>query len=216
MPTEEFYGQANSNTQKGEYNTIAFVVTQLLNRIATVALVQVVKVYNDGGVEPVGLVDVQPMVHQLTGNGEPVPHGVIYGVPYMRLQGGTNAVILDPQVGDIGACGFCSRDISKVRVTKAPAPPGTFRKYDWADGLYFGGFLNATPVQYVRFTADGIEVVSPSKVTIRAPSIELDGPVTTTSTIDADGDVTGAGISLQNHVHGGVTPGGGNTAPPNP
>jgi phage baseplate assembly protein gpV len=32
--------------------------------------------------------------------------------------------------------------------------------------------------------------------------------------ISADVDVTGAGVSLKSHVHGGVQPGGSNTAPP--
>ena len=82
-------------------------------------LVQVVAVTNDGGVEPVGFVDVHPMVAQVDGKGQPTPHGVIYGLPYIRVQGGSNAVILDPQVGDIGLAVFCAQDISKVKATKA-------------------------------------------------------------------------------------------------
>jgi len=68
---------------------------------------------------------------------------------------------------------FASRDISAVKSSKGQANPGSWRSHDMADGLYVGGLLNGTPVQYVQFTAGGINVVSPSKVTVQAPNIEL-------------------------------------------
>ncbi|KAG0922750.1 hypothetical protein G6F31_019785 [Rhizopus arrhizus] len=68
---------------------------------------------------------------------------------------------------------FGSRDLSAVKASKQQSNPGSWRTHDMADGLYFGGLLNGTPVQYVQFTAGGINVVSPSKVTVQAPNIEL-------------------------------------------
>jgi hypothetical protein len=179
-------------------------------------LVRVVAVSNDGGVSPVGTVDVQPLVNQMSGDRKPTPHGTVYGVPYFRLQGGTDAVILDPKVGDIGMCAFASRDISAVKVAKAPANPGSFRMYDWADGLYFGGLLNGAPTQYVRFYAGGVDVVSRGVVTIQAPTVAVEGDLTVSGTVVANGDVTGAGISLQTHLHSGVMAGGANSGPPVP
>jgi hypothetical protein len=149
----EVFGQQNPGTSASEYNALAFVVGQLLQKMQTVTLVRVVAVSNDGGVSPVGTVDVQPLVNQMSGDRKPTPHGTVYGVPYFRLQGGTDAVILDPKVGDIGMCAFASRDISAVKVAKAPANPGSFRMYDWADGLYFGGFrpvLSPAPGRWPR------------------------------------------------------------------
>ncbi len=40
------------------------------------------------------------------------------------------------------------------------------------------------------------------------------GPISTTQTVTATGDVVGAGKSLSSHVHSGVEPGGGNSGPP--
>ncbi|WP_240021695.1 Gp138 family membrane-puncturing spike protein [Mannheimia haemolytica] len=125
-----------------------FIISGIVNRIQTVTLVQVIAV-NATGIGPVGTVDVQPMVAQLDGSGKAYAHGVIHNIPYFRLQGGSNAVIIDPEVGDIGMCGFCSRDISSVKVNKAPSTPQSRRKFDYADGLYFGGFLNGVPSQYL-------------------------------------------------------------------
>jgi hypothetical protein len=212
MTTE--YGQQTVQTNAGDYNALVFVIRQQLQKLQTVTLVRVVRVSNAGGLSPVGTVDVQPLVNQMTGNRQSIPHGIIARVPYLRIQGGGDAVILDPKVGDIGMCGFASRDISAVKAAKGPANPGSFRQYDWADALYFGGFLNGTPTQYVQFNTSGIKVVSPTAVDIQAPTITLDGDVHITGTTTADGDVTAEGTSLHTHVHSGVQPGGGNSGPP--
>lgn len=208
------YGNQTLTTGADEYNTLLFIIRQQLLKLQTVTLVRVVKVTNSGGVSPVGLVDVQPLVNQMSGNRQATPHGIIANVPYMRLQGGADAIILDPKVGDIGMCGFASRDISAVKKAKAAANPGSLRVFDWADGLYFGGFLNGAPTQYVRFEAGGVHVVSPTAVTIQAPSITLDGDVHITGETTADGDVTAEGTSLHTHIHSGVQSGGGTSGPP--
>lgn len=212
MTTE--YGQQTVQTNADDYNALVFVIRQQLQKLQTVTLVRVVRVSNAGGLAPVGTVDVQPLVNQMTGNRQSIPHGIIARVPYLRIQGGADAIILDPKVGDIGMCGFASRDISAVKTAKGPANPGSFRQYDWADALYFGGFLNGTPSQYVQFNTSGIKVVSPAAVTIQAPEITLDGNVHITGATTADGDVTAEGTSLHTHVHSGVQPGGGNSGPP--
>ena len=98
---------------------LAFAVDSIVSRIQTVTLVKVVAVHS-GGVAPVGLLDVQPLVAQLDGAGSPVAHGTIHNVPYFRLQGGSNAVIIDPEPGDIGMCGFCSRQPPPFRLGGRP------------------------------------------------------------------------------------------------
>lgn len=53
------------------------------------------------------------------------------------------------------------------------------------------------------------------KATIKAECITLDTPdVTCTGNLTAAGDVTADGISLKNHTHNGVQPGGGSTGKP--
>jgi hypothetical protein len=220
-------------TTADEYHSLAFVIQQLLSRVATLTLVKVVACTNNGGLAPYGFVDVIPLVNQVNGRGDTFPHGTLFRLPYFRLQGGTNAVILDPQRDDIGMAAFCSRDISSVKADpaaaignanqgKGGAPPGSARRFDMADGLYIGGFLNGTPSQYVQFNSSGVTIVSPSLVTVQAPTIELHGAVHVTGAVTGDssavfqGNVTGQGTSLHTHSHPGVQTGGGNTGPPNP
>lgn len=218
--TDSAVGQATPTHAASDLNAISFLIAQQLASTRTALLVKVLAVTNDGGVTPVGTVNVQPLVKKVDGLGNTYSYGTVFALPYLRLQGGNDAVILDPKVGDIGLAIVADRDISAVKATKAEAAPGSSRKFSLSDGLYLGGFLNGTPVQFVQFNADGITVKSPTKITVQAPEIELDGAVhvtgaqTNDSTIDASGDVTGAGTSLHTHKHGGVQTGGGQTGTP--
>lgn len=180
-------GQQRVGTSADEFNRISFLVSQAINRMQTATIVKIVACTNDGGLTPVGFVDVVPMVNQLDGQGNPTEHVTIFNVPYIRIQGGKNGIILDPEVGDIGVCVFASRDISKVKATKSAGNPGSFRTYNFADGMYLGGVLNGTPEQYVQFNAAGIEIHSPTLIKLTAPDIQL---LSQTLVIEASTSVT--------------------------
>ena len=199
--------------------------------------VKVVSVTNSGGVSAIGYVDVQPLVSSVDGDGQIWAHGIIYNVPYMRIQGGSNGVILDPAVGDIGIATVCDRDISTVKNTGAVSAPGSNRKNDMSDMVYLMTIIGAAPSQYIQFNSSGITILSPTKVKINAPNVEinagteckitaptitLNGAVNQTSgaaatfsgSMNVTGDVTAAGTSVHTHKHGGVTTGGGQTGTP--
>jgi hypothetical protein len=225
-----------------DFAALQFIVDQMLHRMQTAMPVRVMACTNDGGVTPVGTVDVVPLVNQLTGDGTAVPHATIFKVPYSRLQGGRNAVIMDPEPGDIGMCVFASRDISAVKADPQAAAdnggaiPGSLRTYDFADAVYLFGILNQVPEQFVQFNPDGIRVVSPTlvrveaptaevvadeRITLQAPTIELkgdvthtDGDITSSGKYTGQDDVIGNGTSLHTHKHSGVVPGGGQSGPP--
>ena len=197
----------------GDYNNIIFAIQQAIARLETCTLVRVESCTNDDDLSPVGFVDVTPLVNQIDGNGNATPHATIFNIPYLRIQGGTNAIIMDPKPGDIGVCLFASRDISTVKVTKAQANPGSFRSYSFADGLYAGGLLNGTPEQFVRFTDSGITIQASSTITLHAPSIVIDGDATISGNLTVDGDVTAQGTSLHTHRHTTTTNGNPTSGP---
>jgi hypothetical protein len=198
----------------GEFNNVSFAIRQALAKMQTATLVKVVSCTNDGGVSAVGSVDVLILVNQQNSAGIGIQEGQLVNLPYMRIQGGANAVIIDPQPGDIGIAVFASRDISAVIATKKQANPATFRTYDFSDGLYLGGLLNGVPTQYVQFLSDGINVVSPNQITLQAPTVAIQGNLTVSGTTGGTGDGIFAGISVETHIHPGVTTGGGDTGPP--
>lgn len=204
-----FLGTRDVQSNNSELDAHRFLIRQVLASVAGSALVQVRAVTNAGGVAPVGFVDVQPMVNQIDGAGNATPHGTIHQLPYFRLQGGANALILDPQVGDIGIAVFADRDISSVKATRKVANPGSRRKNSMADGLYIGGVLNGLPTQYVAFTSAGLALVSPTAILIQAPAIGITGNVAATGTFTSNGhDISST------HHHTGVQPGTGNTGAP--
>lgn len=214
------------NDAASQYNAMVYIINSVLAGMQTCSLVKVLGCSNDGGVSAVGTVDVQVLTNLQTAGGAAVTHPTIYSLPYFRIQGGANAVILDPQPGDIGAAVFCSRDISSVVAANLgtddalTANPGSQRRFDFSDGLYFGGMLNGVPTQYVRFTDAGITVVSPTKVTVQAPAIDLEGSTSITInspavTIEGGGTKIDGKVFLT-HVHTGVQSGGSDTGPVGP
>lgn len=188
-------GLAGLESDASDATAWTLFVQQQMAQANHIALVLVTAVTPSGEGKSVGFVSAQPMVHQIDGAGTTQPHGNIPSLAYFRLQGGANAVIIDPVVGDIGVAVFCDRDISVVRKTQAPAQPGSFRRFDWADGVYLGGLLNAIPTQYVEFLpgSDGIKIVSPYKVTIES-DLHVTGAIIA-------GYGGGDQVGLQTHTH---------------
>ena len=178
-----YQGTLTELVGRGEFNQLSFVVQQIMNKANHATLVQVVGVA-PGNVGPVGTVNVTPLVNMVDGQGNAIPHGIIYTLPYLRLQGGQNAIIIDPAINDIGLCVFADQDISTVKATLAAAIPATHRRNDWADGLYLGGMLNGTPTQYLEFSSTGINVVTPGDL-VMSVSGNLTANVTGTATIAA-------------------------------
>ena len=159
-------GMLQPSTMWGVHNNLDFFVQQALARLQTATIVKVV------ACDPSAkTVDVQILVNQISGQGVGTPHVTMYGLPYLRIQGGSNAIKIDPKKDDIGIAIFASRDITKVKSTKAQANPGSFRMHNFADGMYLDGLLNADATQYIEFTDSGVNIVSPNAVTVTAPEV---------------------------------------------
>ncbi|WP_227658621.1 Gp138 family membrane-puncturing spike protein [Hafnia alvei] len=208
-----------------EANAQQFLMHQFLMGKAFITIALVTSVNGSGEV-----VSVKPMVEGFTGGGERIPSGVVSGVPVWRLQRGASAVIMPPVVGDIGLIAICDRDITAVKATKEAALPGSNRTHSYSDAIYLGGVLNAEPSQYVKFSNDGIDIVSPlvvqvngntveinadAKISLNSPIIEANGQLTQGAgsyagdatfggSITATGDVEGGGVSLMHHLTPGV------------
>lgn len=222
-----------------EANAQEFMFRAMLNKNAFIQIVRVDKVKYISDDEP-PLVNLTPLVLGFSGEGTPIDNSQVFNIPVWRLQRGSSAVIMDPVVGDLGLMLCCDRDTSRIRETKKEDMPGSSRTHNEADGVYLGGMLNASPMQYVRFADDGISIVSPLVVTVESPTVEinastsvtlnssnivLNGPVSQGAgsyagdfnfkgNITAEGEVTGKGIKLSDHVHNGVQTGSGNTGKP--
>ncbi|WP_186223873.1 oxidoreductase [Burkholderia gladioli] len=213
LPDDNAYlGQQDQTTDLTGFNALSFITWQILRQISGARLVKVMAVTSAGDVAPVGFVDVQPLVSQLDGWNNSVPHGTIYHLPFFRLQGGANAVIIDPQVGDIGVAIIEDRDISSAKANRGFANPGSKRIFDMADGLYVGGFLNGAPQQIVQMNAVGITISSPTQIRLAAPTIVIQA--TQTVGITAGQEITNSApiVEVDGQMTQGEGPLGGNAA----
>lgn len=211
-------------------------IYRILRTVNTARLVTVLAVhpYADGSG---GLVDVQPLALNVDTNGNPLTEAPIYGMPWIRIQGGNSAFIVDPVAKDIGLAVFADRDSSGVVAQKAQAVVGSARAHSEMDGLYVGGVLNQAPTQWVKLSAAGIDIKSPTAITLEAPTITTTS--TGNTTINAgqlvvnanttfNGTVAGtksgtgnysfpnlsvAGTPVETHSHGGVQSGSSRTNP---
>lgn len=174
-------GNRQFNSGAARTNGQQFAIEALLKRLHVAAPVRVVAVHQDADTGQVGHVDVLPLLSQVDGEGRTWPPSTLYRQPFLRIQGGANAVCVNPQVGDIGLSVFADRDISVVSKTRGgPVQPGTARFCDAADGLYLGGFLNKDAERYVLIADDGITIEGMARITAHG----------TDTTINAEGSCT--------------------------
>lgn len=158
------YGQNEATSGNVEHNETAFHIAQALRAISTATICKVVKCTVAGDVGPIGQVDVLPLVNLVDGIMQASKHVNVQSLPYLRIQGGTKAIIMDPKAGDLGLVVFADRDITSVKKTKAQASPGSRRRFNMADGMYVGTLLSTgNPDVYIRFHDDGTIIVANAK-----------------------------------------------------
>ena len=211
---DSYQGELTPEDMATQENVMMALMRQFLGRKCFSGLVTVESVESGDELSPVGMVTVSPMVHQIQANGSIIPHNKIYNLPYCRLQGGENAIVIDPAVGDIGMAIYTDRDISIVKETRKSGPPGTRLRNHFSSGLYVGGFLNGAPQQYIHFKSTSVVIRSLAKVTIDAPEVEIAGNLSVSGDIRSTGEVQGKGINLSDHAHSGVESGSSNTGKP--
>lgn len=191
MNNDVVKGFEKLNTGTSDYNRLSFIIQQAIRQqVNTCIIVKVIKV--DGL-----YVNVLPLVTQVDGYGEAVQPTSLYHLPFFRYQAGNVAVKVDPVPGDIGLAIFAQKDCSNVVVgTTEPQQPASFRENTMANGFYVGGFLNQEPKIIIELEQNGtVEITASNNVIVH-------------------GDVIADGISLKNHVHGGVESGGSTTGAP--
>jgi hypothetical protein len=156
-------GQQDPSDSNSDNDVTMFICRQMLAELEKMKLVQVVAVHGGGNsVAAAGTVDVQLLVNQVDGGSNAIDQGVVYSIPWYRLQGGHSAVIIDPVVGDIGYVLCEDRDISGVRKaasgssTKVRSNPGSWRRNNISDGIYVGSVLmKDVPTQYLWLKPNG-------------------------------------------------------------
>lgn len=193
-------GVADEDVDSSDLNRLEFLI-KVLQRDMSTAIPVIITATQAGDTNAAGYVDARPLVAQLDAWGKALPMATLHHLPYFRLQAGRAGIVLDPVPGDIGLAVFAQSDCSTLKQgQKETAQPGSWRKFDQADGFYIGGFLNTKIDTYVRLAQDGsVKITAPGNVMIDAP------------TVTYSGDIICGGFSYLGHTHTGVH---GETTPP--
>lgn len=199
------YSQQDPEDSASDWAARQFQINQILARVRTMVLVKVTAIKGGAGaIASPGTVTVQPLVKLIDGQGNSSSHGPINNIPVFRVGGGTNAVICDPVVGDIGWMAVADRDSSSVKANKAEANPGSRRKFDMADGVYMGSLLSPVPTQYVVFTENGVKIISGTDgINLNGLIINQQGQVAGNLPITGNLELSGAIQALNGSEYGG-------------
>ena len=178
-----------------------YIIESLISNIHTMIPVKILSVTVPADtLAPIGRCEVLPLVQQIDGSNNVYPMGKIINVPYLRVQGGKNAIVIDPQVGDVGLCGFCERDISIVKRTGALSAPDNRRRYDINSAVYMFTMMSGTPTQYIHFKSSGIDIKTTGDLNINGLIIKADGTL-----------ITKDGVIVDTHSHAQANDSAGNT-----
>ena len=178
-----------------------YIINNLIANIHTMMPVKILSVtVPPDSLAPIGRCEVLPLVQQIDGSNNVYPMGKIVNVPYLRVQGGSNAIVIDPQVGDVGLCGFCERDISIVKRTGELSAPDTRRKYDINSAVYMFTMMSGAPTQYIHFKSSGVDIKTTGDLNINGLIIKADGTL-----------ITKGGVIVDTHSHAQANDSAGNT-----
>lgn len=168
---------------------------------------------------------VKPQIMMGTTDGQKVARAQIASVPVFTIGGGGFLLSFPIKAGDLGWIKASDRDTSLFLQGLKEEWPNTKRMHSFSDGLFFPDVMRQWALagedaeRAVLQSVDGTVriAIGNDRVKITAPLVEIDAPtVTISGDLDVAGHVTGAGIMLDTHTHGGVQPGAGNTGAPNP
>lgn len=175
---------------------------------------------------------VQPLIMLIATNDETISRATLASVPVYQIGGGGFILNFNLKSGDLGWIKASDRDISLFLQSYKNSKPNSIRKHNFSDSVFFpdvmkGYAINAEDAENavlqnldgsvrVAIWSNKVKITSPL-VEIDAPTthitgaVQIDGAVTTNSTIVSVGDITGNSISLNNHVHPQGADSAGNT-----
>lgn len=158
--------EASPSARLDDFNGLMYVISRAIsNKVNTIELVKVVAVREDGKIDVIKALD------NVNTDGERIPSVVIPNMNVWRSQSGTNAIIIDPKVGDIGVLLVCKHDISGF----AGGVVINDSEFSYGDGIYLGGVLgfNQAPTEKIEFTDTGISITSTKDLSINAKNVNI-------------------------------------------
>lgn len=166
---------------------------------------------------------VQPLIMIVSTSGEEIDRAQVAEIPVFQIGAGGFLLSFPINEGDLGWIKANDRDISIFKQSMDNSPPNTQRKHSFEDAFFIPDSMMRDVVidpddanAVVLQSQDGSIKIAlrADSIAINAPNLIINGNVEISGNLTATGDIVGAGISLDSHVHGGVQTGSGNTGAP--
>lgn len=164
-------------------------------------------------------IDVQPVTKKVL-NGSIIDMPLFAEVPPIFIQGGGSYETYPISTGDYCLLFVCESSIERWYGGQDDMEPNEDRRFDYSDAFAIVGvnpLSSAKPIPETT-TAVGDKIIT-GNYTHTGNVIHI-GNYNLTGTLTVTGDIILNGVSLDDfvndHTHGGVDTGPGNTAPPNP
>lgn len=159
---------------------------------------------------------VKPLVQRQYRDGRADTMPIIADVPVVWPRAGGASLTFPVVRGDTVLVIFADQAIERFLASGRETAPGDLRRHALTDAIAIPGLISfntgslSTNNDDVLLTYKGAEIriTGGGEITMKAPTVRIDGDVSVT------GDVVAGDISLRNHVHGGILPGGSNTDVP--
>lgn len=162
-------------------------------------------------------VTVKPLLNKEYADGAIGEAPILFDLPVIFPSAGGGLISFPIKQGDTGLAIFCQRSIDDWTYGDGSAvTPKSKQMHALNDGVFLPGLYTANT--HLSPDPDNVQIkFSGSTITIKTDGVvEIDAPtVRITGNVSVGGDVvTDAGISLNNHIHGGVVVGGAKTLVP--
>lgn len=235
-------GLMRDNTNTSEFNQLDFVLDQKLQNDLNTTWIGRVDACKTEGAGASMTIDVTPLTAQSTAEGDILPMASIPELPHTRLQHGIAAIVINPAQDDIVVMASCKNDITTIKQgTAEPVPAGSYRKFSQSDSVQIGSIHTQAPTVYIELKQDNtiyvkapagykletdanVDIIAGGDINIKASGsvnieagagLNVKGVQTNSSTITAQGEIKGNGVSMSTHTHSGVRSGSENTGAPN-
>ena len=173
-------------------------------------------------------IQAKPAIKLKLTNGETLSKPLLLDVPVIFPSGGGYTFFCNLVKNDSVLIIFSERGIENFKKSFNEENPTDTSFYAVTDAIAIAGFgsLNITPATTSGISLqkedgttkltieDNAITLHATNVTLQADSVSVSGNLSVNGHIQSTGEVTGAGIALSTHTHGGVSSGGSQTLPP--
>jgi hypothetical protein len=138
-------------------NQVRYAIKQQLMDVNTILICNIDKVNDDGSC------DVSSLINMIDNLGNPIEPPLQFNLPIMQIRGGIAGIEIPPVKDDKVVVGFAQRNISTIKKQLTRQNPANLRQFDVQDGIVLGVLSNTPPTIKIKFSKDGIDIISADK-----------------------------------------------------